>query len=158
MLRYTLRRVLTSLPLILLVAVGLRALMALVPGDASALWINPDNPEIIVQGNDGGGTVTLDGGRSWSTQLNQPTAEFYRVSVDQGHPYRLYGAQQDNSTITVPSGQGRASGAGRQGVERSTPSTQPATRRSIALTRSPAPRRRRFLMKPTDSSITPCAA
>ncbi len=72
-------------------------------GDHHDLWINPTRPEIMVQANDGGGTVTLDGGKTWSTQNNQPTAEFYRVSVDTRYPYRLYGAQQDNSTISVPS-------------------------------------------------------
>ncbi|MEM1246045.1 MAG: glycosyl hydrolase [Acidobacteriota bacterium] len=72
-------------------------------GDHHDLWINPEHPEIMVQGNDGGGTVTLDGAKTWSTQNNQPTAEFYRVSVDHQYPYRLYGAQQDNSTISVPS-------------------------------------------------------
>ena len=54
-------------------------------------------------GDDGGANVSLDGGRSWSTQNNQPTAEFYRVTVDNQFPYRIYGAQQDNSTISVPS-------------------------------------------------------
>ena len=72
-------------------------------GDNHALWINPNHPEIMVEGNDGGATVSLDGGASWSSILNQPTAEFYRVSVDHQFPYRLYGAQQDNSTISVPS-------------------------------------------------------
>jgi photosystem II stability/assembly factor-like uncharacterized protein len=71
--------------------------------DTHVLWINPDLPDIMVEGDDGGATVTLNGGRTWSTQRNQPTAEFYRVTVDNQFPYRLYGAQQDNSTITVPS-------------------------------------------------------
>jgi len=72
-------------------------------GDNHDLWINPDHPDFMVQSNDGGANVTLDGGESWSTQHNQPTAEFYRVTVDNQFPYRLYGAQQDNSTISVPS-------------------------------------------------------
>jgi photosystem II stability/assembly factor-like uncharacterized protein len=72
-------------------------------GDSHALWINPDNTDIMVEGDDGGATVTLNGGRTWSTQRNQPTAELYRVTVDDQFPYRLYGAQQDNSTISVPS-------------------------------------------------------
>ena len=72
-------------------------------GDFHDLWINPDKPSIMVQGNDGGATVTLDGGTTWSSLNNQPTAEFYRVTVDNQFPYRLYGAQQDNSTISVPS-------------------------------------------------------
>ncbi|WP_138431344.1 WD40/YVTN/BNR-like repeat-containing protein [Fodinibius saliphilus] len=71
--------------------------------DVHDLWINPDNPNIQVQGNDGGATVTLDGGESWSTQYNQPTAELYQVNVDNRFPYWLYSGQQDNSTISVPS-------------------------------------------------------
>lgn len=72
-------------------------------GDSHALWINPHNTDIMVEGDDGGATVTLNGGRSWSTQRNQATAELYRVTVDNQFPYRLYGAQQDNSTVSVPS-------------------------------------------------------
>jgi photosystem II stability/assembly factor-like uncharacterized protein len=72
-------------------------------GDNHDLWINPLNARIMIQANDGGANVTLDGGTTWSTQHNQPTAEFYRVMVDNQFPYRLYGAQQDNSTISVPS-------------------------------------------------------
>ncbi len=72
-------------------------------GDNHGKWINPDNPEIFVQCNDGGANVTLNGGRTWSTQLNQPTAEFYMVDVDNQWPYRLYAPQQDNSTVIVPS-------------------------------------------------------
>lgn len=71
--------------------------------DNHDLWINPEQPHIMVQANDGGANVSVDGGRSWSTQNNQPTAEFYRVTVDNQFPYRIYGAQQDNSTISVPS-------------------------------------------------------
>jgi photosystem II stability/assembly factor-like uncharacterized protein len=72
-------------------------------GDVHDLWIHPDNPNAMVVGNDGGAQVSLNGGRSWSTMHNQPTAEFYRVEVDNQFPYRLYGAQQDNSTISVSS-------------------------------------------------------
>ena len=72
-------------------------------GDNHDLWINPDAPDIMVQSNDGGATVTLDGGRTWSTLYNQPTAEIYQVATDNQFPYRLYGAQQDNSTLIVPS-------------------------------------------------------
>ena len=72
-------------------------------GDVHDLWINPDNPKIMIVADDGGGQVTLNGGKSWSTYMNQPTAELYGVVVDNGFPYRLYGAQQDNTTITVPS-------------------------------------------------------
>jgi photosystem II stability/assembly factor-like uncharacterized protein len=71
--------------------------------DNHDLWINPNNSSVMVQSNDGGANVSLDGGRSWSTQYNQPTAELYQVYVDNQYPYRLYGAQQDNSTLIVPS-------------------------------------------------------
>jgi photosystem II stability/assembly factor-like uncharacterized protein len=71
--------------------------------DSHIVWINPDNPDIMIEGDDGGATVTLNGGRTWSTQRNQATAELYRVTVDDQFPYRLYGAQQDNTTISVPS-------------------------------------------------------
>jgi hypothetical protein len=67
------------------------------------MWINPNNSDIMIQSNDGGANVTLNGGRTWSTQYNQPTAEIYQVYVDNQFPYRLYGAQQDNSTLIVPS-------------------------------------------------------
>jgi photosystem II stability/assembly factor-like uncharacterized protein len=72
-------------------------------GDNHGLWINPDTPEIMLQVNDGGANVTLNGGRSWSTILNQPTAEYYMVAVDEQYPYRLYVPQQDNSTLIIPS-------------------------------------------------------
>ncbi len=72
-------------------------------GDNHDLWINPNDSRIMIQSNDGGANVTLDGAETWTTQYNQPTAEFYRVTVDNRFPYRVYGAQQDNSTITVPS-------------------------------------------------------
>jgi len=72
-------------------------------GDVHDLWIHPDDPDRMVVGNDGGGQVSVDAGGSWTTIYSQPTAEFYRVTVDQRFPYRVYGAQQDNSTISVPS-------------------------------------------------------
>ncbi|MFQ5537168.1 MAG: hypothetical protein ACE5GJ_06915 [Gemmatimonadota bacterium] len=72
-------------------------------GDNHDMWINPDNPMIGIQSNDGGANVTLDGGRTWSTQHNQPTAELYQVDVDDNFPYWLYAGQQDNTTIMVPS-------------------------------------------------------
>ncbi|MEM9168628.1 MAG: hypothetical protein AAGC56_03155, partial [Pseudomonadota bacterium] len=71
--------------------------------DQHDLWINPSDPTIMILGNDGGGTVTYDGGASWSTQRNQSTAQFYRVNADNRFPYRIYGGQQDNSTIAVAS-------------------------------------------------------
>jgi photosystem II stability/assembly factor-like uncharacterized protein len=70
-------------------------------GDIHDLWINPDDNRIMVVGNDGGGQVTLNGGETWSTYMNQPTAEMYDVIVDNAFPYRLYGGQQDNTTISV---------------------------------------------------------
>lgn len=82
-------------------------------GDNHDMWINPDNPAIMIQSNDGGANVTLDGGKTWSTQRNQATAELYQVNVDDRFPYWLYAGQQDNSTIAVPSMSpgGRAGGA-----------------------------------------------
>ncbi len=71
-------------------------------GDNHSLWIDPSEPKVMIEGNDGGAHVTTDGGKTWSTLLNQPTAQFYRVTVDNGFPYRLYGAQQDLGTISVP--------------------------------------------------------
>jgi len=73
-------------------------------GDNHDMWINPDNPALFIQSNDGGANVTHNGGKSWSTQFNQPTAEVYQVEVDDQYPYWLYAGQQDNSTaIAVPS-------------------------------------------------------
>ncbi len=72
-------------------------------GDNHCLWINPHNTDIMIESNDGGANVSYNGGRTWSTQFNQPTSELYRVTVDNQFPYRVYGAQQDNSTISVPS-------------------------------------------------------
>ncbi|HSN56331.1 MAG TPA: hypothetical protein VLT32_16815, partial [Candidatus Sulfomarinibacteraceae bacterium] len=72
-------------------------------GDNHALWINPDDPANMIEGNDGGANVSFDGGRSWSSQSNQPTAEMYRVTVDDQHPYWLYGGQQDNTAVAIPS-------------------------------------------------------
>lgn len=72
-------------------------------GDNHDMWINPDDTDIWIQSNDGGANVTLDGGRTWSTQHNQPTAELYQVDIDDRDPYWLYAGQQDNSTIRVPS-------------------------------------------------------
>ena len=72
-------------------------------GDCHDLWINPDDTNIILQTNDGGAHVSLNGGETWSTLDNQPTSEIYRITLDSQFPYRVYGAQQDNSTISVPS-------------------------------------------------------
>jgi len=70
-------------------------------GDNHDLWIDPQDPDRMIEGNDGGSCVTVDGGSTWSTQGNQPTAQFYRVTVDDDRPYRIYGAQQDNSTVRI---------------------------------------------------------
>ena len=72
-------------------------------GDNHGVWINPNHPEIMINCNDGGANISLNAGKTWSSQNNQPTSEFYRVAVDNQFPYRIYAAQQDNSTISVPS-------------------------------------------------------
>lgn len=72
-------------------------------GDHHGFWIDPDNPQRLINGNDGGATVSTDGGKTWSTQYNQPTAQFYHVITDNRWPYYIYGAQQDNSTIAIKS-------------------------------------------------------
>ncbi|HEX3102116.1 MAG TPA: hypothetical protein VHQ01_10005, partial [Pyrinomonadaceae bacterium] len=71
-------------------------------GDHHDLWINPKNAKAMINGNDGGGAVTADGGATW-TDEDQPTAQFYRVATDNDFPYNIYGAQQDNSTVRIAS-------------------------------------------------------
>ena len=71
-------------------------------GDNHDLWIAPDDPNRMIQSNDGGSNVSYNGGRSW-TEQDQPTAQFYRVAIDNDFPYNVYGAQQDNSTMRIPS-------------------------------------------------------
>lgn len=70
--------------------------------DNHDLWIDPNNPLRMINANDGGANVTTDGGRNWSEQ-DQPTAQFYRVALDNDFPYHVYGAQQDNSTVRIAS-------------------------------------------------------
>jgi len=70
-------------------------------GDHHDLWIAPENPNRMIIGDDGGAQVTYDGGDTWSTYHNQPTAQFYRVTTDDHFPFRIYAAQQDNSTIRI---------------------------------------------------------
>jgi len=70
-------------------------------GDHHDLWIAPEDPDRIIVGDDGGAQVTYDGGETWSTYHNQPTSQFYRVVTDNSFPYRIYAAQQDNSTIRI---------------------------------------------------------
>ena len=72
-------------------------------GDNHHLWIHPENNQIMINSNDGGANVSLNGGRSWSSQQNQPTAQFYRVIADAQIPYHVYGGQQDNSAIGIKS-------------------------------------------------------
>ena len=71
--------------------------------DHHALWIDPRNPNRMIDGSDGGAVVTLDGGRSWSSQLNQPTAQFFHIAVDNQVPYRVYATQMDSSAVSCPS-------------------------------------------------------
>ena len=72
-------------------------------GDNHQLWINPLDTRYLINANDGGASISLDGGKSWSTQDNQPTAQFYHVAVDDAFPYKLYGGQQDNSSVIIKS-------------------------------------------------------
>ncbi len=72
-------------------------------GDTHDLWINPHNNQNMILGDDGGGEITFNGGKSWSTLNNQPTAQFYRVNVDNLFPFRVYGGQQDNSSVVIKS-------------------------------------------------------
>jgi photosystem II stability/assembly factor-like uncharacterized protein len=72
-------------------------------GDHHGLWIDPLNPNRIANANDGGVSITTDGGKNWTTQNNQPTAQFYHVAVDNAFPYHIYGAQQDNTNVCIAS-------------------------------------------------------
>jgi|SRR5579864_8061682 len=81
-------------------------------GDNHGLWIDPANPERMIESNDGGANVSTNGGASWTAQSNQPTAQFYHVVTDNRFPYYLYGAQQDNSSVGI------ASASERGGIDR----------------------------------------
>lgn len=72
-------------------------------GDTHDLWINPRNGQNMILGDDGGGEITFNGGKSWSPLNNQPTAQFYRVNVDNLFPFHVYGGQQDNSSLVIKS-------------------------------------------------------
>jgi photosystem II stability/assembly factor-like uncharacterized protein len=72
-------------------------------GDHHQLWLDPDDPTRMIDASDGGASISLDNGKTWSTQNNQPTASFYHVSADNQFPYNIYGAQQDNSSIGIAS-------------------------------------------------------
>jgi photosystem II stability/assembly factor-like uncharacterized protein len=79
-------------------------------GDFHGLWIDPVNPQRMINGNDGGATITLDGGKSWTDEnSNQPTGQFYHVATDNRFPYYVYGSQQDRGTIAIASRSGAAS-------------------------------------------------
>lgn len=77
--------------------------------DHHDLWIDPRDPDHLISGHDGGAAISYDGGASWSSTLNQPTGQFYHATTDRQTPYRVYGAQQDNTTLCIPS---RTAGAG----------------------------------------------
>ncbi len=83
--------------------------MDIAGGDFHAIWVNPKDPTAWIVGSDGGAMVSLDAGKSWSRTDNQPTAEMYGLTIDEGFPYRLYGAQQDGPIFSIPS---RTVGAG----------------------------------------------
>jgi photosystem II stability/assembly factor-like uncharacterized protein len=72
-------------------------------GDHHGLWIDPQNPNRIGNVSDGGASISTDGGKTWTTENNQPTAQFYHVAVDNAFPYHIYGAQQDNSNVGIAS-------------------------------------------------------
>ena len=72
-------------------------------GDYHDLWINPHNPKNMVIANDGGAAISVNSGKTWSSQSNMPTAQFYRINVDNGFPYRIYGGQQDNTSVSIAS-------------------------------------------------------
>jgi len=78
-------------------------------GDNHGLWINTNNSSIMINANDGGANISFNGGITWTRQNNQPTIQFYRVNTDNQFPYWVYGGQQDNSALTIPS---RVSGRG----------------------------------------------
>jgi photosystem II stability/assembly factor-like uncharacterized protein len=70
-------------------------------GDNHDMWIAPEDSNRFIESSDGGAQISFDGGKSWSTEDNQPTAQFYRVSVDNDFPFHIYGAQQDNTTVAI---------------------------------------------------------
>ncbi|MEZ5305747.1 MAG: hypothetical protein R2684_01245 [Pyrinomonadaceae bacterium] len=84
-------------------------------GDFHDLWINPDNPKNMVISNDGGAAITFNRGATWSSQDNMPTAQFYRINVDNQFPYRIYGGQQDNTSVAIQSRQFASGGITTEG-------------------------------------------
>ncbi|HWE46133.1 MAG TPA: hypothetical protein VG407_08895 [Caulobacteraceae bacterium] len=83
-------------------------------GDHHDLWINPTDARFVAEADDGGGTISLDGGRTWSSQDNQSTAQFYRIAADNAWPYHLYSGQQDDDAIAIASASFEPGGIGRQ--------------------------------------------
>ncbi|MEE2885799.1 MAG: glycosyl hydrolase, partial [Planctomycetota bacterium] len=86
-------------------------------GDNHDMWIDPDDSRRMIESNDGGANVSFNAGASWSAQDNQPTAQFYRVITDNHFPYRIYGAQQDNSTVRIASRSSSRRGIGERDWE-----------------------------------------
>jgi photosystem II stability/assembly factor-like uncharacterized protein len=86
-------------------------------GDYHNLWVNPDNPQNMIIADDGGAGVSFNGGKTWSTQRNMPTAQLYRISVDNQFPYRIYAGQQDNTTVMITSRQLGSGGITESGWE-----------------------------------------
>ncbi len=72
-------------------------------GDNHIIWVNPEHPDIMLEGNDGGATVSTDSGKTWSGEHNQPTGQFYHVNIDDRFPFHIYGAQQDEGATEGPS-------------------------------------------------------
>jgi photosystem II stability/assembly factor-like uncharacterized protein len=85
---------------------------AMPPGDHHIVWINPRNTKIMLEGDDGGATVSVDGGTTWSTELNQPTGQFYHITLDRQFPFHVYGAQQDEGAFEGPSASNEGLGLG----------------------------------------------
>ena len=83
-------------------------------GDYHDLWINPNNPKNLAMADDGGVSITVNHGKTWSTQGNMPTAQFYRINVDNGFPYNIYAGQQDNSSVKIASRELGGSGITRE--------------------------------------------
>ncbi len=73
------------------------------PGDHHIIWVNPNHPNIMIEGDDGGATVSVDSGKTWSTELNQTTGQFYHIALDKQFPFHVYGAQQDDGAFEGPS-------------------------------------------------------
>jgi photosystem II stability/assembly factor-like uncharacterized protein len=81
-------------------------------GDHHIIWVNPLHPKIMLEGDDGGATVSVDGGKTWSTENNQPTGQFYHIAIDNQFPYHVYGAQQDEGAFEGPSASNEGLGIG----------------------------------------------